>query len=193
MSKISPSKIGLWYDVGDFVYYRSVSKTTLFETKQAYKQRDKKMRQIQFLILIAFLILVSSSTGACQSSVIDSIAQSHIDGNVPEQKDFDNFLKRDLAAYFKNVVGKDVIVEYELLRNAPTQSGVAFPKFYLWIKVKEKDNLIEEGAVRVAAIDKKRFEITNYLKRLDIETDIDQVYKVFPKPVGDKIKEKIGK
>ena len=151
------------------------------------------MKQIQLALLVMLLLMVGGSTVACQSSVIDSIAESHIDGNVPDEKDFDKFLKRDLAAYFKESTGKDVVVEYELLRNAPTQSGIAFPKFYAWVKVKEKDNLIEEGAVRLAAMEKKRFGVTDYLKRSDIEKDVEQVYKVFPRPVGDKIKERISK
>jgi hypothetical protein len=151
------------------------------------------MKQIQITFLLTFLLMAGSSTVACQSSAIKSIAESHIDANVPNEKDFDNFLKRDLAAYFKEQTGKEVVVEYELLRNAPTQSGVAFPKFYAWVKVKVKDNLIEEGAIRLAAVEKKQFGITHYLKRTDIERDIEQVYEVFPKPVGDKIKEKIGK
>jgi hypothetical protein len=149
------------------------------------------MMQIQFLILIAFLVLVSSSTVACQSSIIDSIHQSHNDENVPDEKDFDNFLERDLAAYFKESTGKDVVVEYELLRNTPTQSGTSFPKFYVWVKVKVKDNLIEEGAVRLVTIDNKQFDITHYLKRTDMESNTGEIYTVFPKPVGDKIKQKI--
>jgi hypothetical protein len=151
------------------------------------------MKQTQIVSLVIFLLIAGSSTVARQSSAIDSIAESHIDGNVPDKKDFDNFLKRDLAAYFKKSMGKDVVIEYDLLRNAPTQSGVAFPKFYAWVKIKEKDNRVEEGAVRLAAMEKKRFEITDYLKQADIEQDVEQVYKVFPKPVGDIIKEKIRK
>jgi hypothetical protein len=151
------------------------------------------MNQIQLVLLIVFLITAGSSTVTCQSSVINSISESHIEGNVPNEKDFDKFLKRDLAAYFKESMGKDVVVEYELLRNAPTQSGIAFPKFYAWVKVKEKDKLIEEGAVRLAAMEKKRFKITDYLKRSYIEKDVEQIYKVFPRSVGDKVKEKLSK
>lgn len=136
--------------------------------------------------------MAGSSTVVSQSTALDSIAESHIEANVPNEKDFGAFLKRDLAAYFKETFSKDVLVECELLRNAPTQSGVAFPKFYAWVKVKEKDRLIEEGAVRLAAIEKKRFEITDYLKRAAIEADIDEVYNVFPKQVGDKIKERLS-
>lgn len=140
-----------------------------------------------------FVFAVGISTALAQSSTIDSIAESHIEANVPDEKDFDNFLKRDLAAYFKEQIGKDVTVEYELLRKAPTQSGVALPKFYVWVQVKEKNNLIEEGAARLAAVEKKSFEITTFLKRADIERDVEQIYDVFPRLVGDKIKEKIGR
>lgn len=87
------------------------------------------MKYLQVVILAIFLLIVGNSAVLCQESVIDSIADSHIQANVPSEKDFDNFLKRDLAAYFKDDLKKDVTVEYELLRNAPTQSGIAFPKF----------------------------------------------------------------
>ena len=151
------------------------------------------MNRIQMALLTLLLVLAGSAVAACQSSVIDSIADSHIRANVPEEEDFDRFLKRDLEAYFKESKKKDVVVEYELLRNAPTQSGTAFPKFYAWLKVKENGNLLEEGAVRVAAMERKRFGIYDYLTRADIERDPVKVYEVFPRAVGDKIKEKIGK
>ena len=149
------------------------------------------MKALQLTIVIAFLVLVGSSTVTCQSAIIDSIAQSHIDDNVPDKKDFDNFLKRDLAEYFKVSTDKDTVIEYELLRKAPTQSGTSFPKFYAWVRVNVKGNLIEEGAIRLAAIDKKIFQITHYLKRADIESNTDEIYTVFPEPVGDKIKQKL--
>src|SRR5438045_2576003 len=100
------------------------------------------MNKIQTAVLAVLLMLVGSLVVACQSPM-DSIADSHIRANVPDEKDFDNFLKRDLAAYFKELKKKDVVVEYELLRNGPTQSGIAFPKFYAWVRVKEDGNLLE--------------------------------------------------
>ena len=53
--------------------------------------------------------------------------------------------------------------------------------------------LLEDGAVKVAAIEKKRFEVLNFLARADIERDMERVYQIFPRPVADKIKEKIVK
>jgi phenylpyruvate tautomerase PptA (4-oxalocrotonate tautomerase family) len=126
------------------------------------------------------------------SSLLDSIRDSHVEANVPVEADFDAFLKRDLAEYFKDV-GKSVEVEYELLRRGPTQSGVAFPKFYVWVVVKSEGKVVEEGAARVAAIEKKEFEVVNYYTREQIERDTERIYKVFPAEVGDRIKEKLIK
>jgi len=149
------------------------------------------MMKIQF-ILASLLLLFGGCTAFSQSTV-DSIADSHIRANVPDEKDFDSFLKRDLESYFKELKKKSVVVEYQLLRNGPTQSGTAFPKFYIWVMIKENGALLEDGAVRVAAMEKKRFEVLNYLTRADIERDVERVYQIFPRPVADKIKEKIAK
>jgi hypothetical protein len=112
---------------------------------------------------------------------------------VPDEKDFAAFLKRDLESYFKDLKKKDIVVEYQLLRDGPTQSGTAFPKFYCWVTIKENGTLLEDGAVRVAAMEKKRFGVYDYLPRADIQRDMDKVYQTFPRPVADKIKEKVGK
>ena len=144
------------------------------------------------LILASLLLLLGPSAASCQS-IGDEIADSHIRANVPDEKDFESFLKRDLEKYFKDLKKKDVVVEYQLLRDGPTQSGTAFPKFYAWVTVKENGTLIEDGAVRVAAIEKKYFGVYDYLSRADIERDPDKIYKTFPRPVADNIKAKIAK
>jgi hypothetical protein len=144
------------------------------------------------LIFATVLLLVGACTASCQS-IGDSIADSHVQANVPDEKDFDAFLKRDLEFYFKDLKKKDVVVEYQLLRDGPTQSGTAYPKFYVWVTVKEDGTLLEDGAVRVAAMEKKRFGVYDYLTRADIDRNLDKAYKTFPRPVVDKIKEKMGK
>src|SRR6266496_5749070 len=144
------------------------------------------------IIFATVLLLVGACTASCQSNG-DSIADSHVRANVPDEKDFDAFLKRDLESYFKGLKKKDLVVEYQLLRDGPTQSGTAFPKFYVWVTVKENDTLLEDGAVRVAAMEKKRFGVYDYLTRADIERDLENVYQTFPRPVADKIKAKMGK
>jgi hypothetical protein len=149
------------------------------------------------LIFASLLLLVWGCTVSGQSTV-DSIADSHIRANVPDDKDFENFLKRDLESYFRELKKKkkkkkSVVVEYELLRKAPTQSGTAFPKFYIWVMIKENGALLEDGAVKVAAMEKKRFEVLNFLARADIKQNVERVYQIFPRPVADKIKEKVVK
>ncbi len=64
--------------------------------------------------------------------MVQQIEQSHIDGNVPAAKDFHKFLVRDLQKYFSSLLETKVLVEYELLRDGPTQSGVSFPKYYAY-------------------------------------------------------------
>jgi hypothetical protein len=145
------------------------------------------------VIFATLLLIFAGSIASCQSSIGDAIADSHVRANVPDVKDFDSFLKRDLESYFKDVKKKNVVVEYQLLRDGPTQSGTAFPKFYAWVMVKENGTLLEEGAVTVAAMEKKRFGVYDYLTRGDIERNLEMVYQIFPRPVGNKIKEKVGK
>jgi len=149
------------------------------------------MRKILFVVLLA-LVCTAASTATAQS-IIDQIAGSHVEANVPRESDFDAFMKRDLEVYFKGVTGKAVEVKYELLRNGPTQTGIAYPKFYLWVEAYEKNSRLREGAVRVAAIEKKNFSVTNFLERTEIGQNPEILYSVVPRSVADKIKEKIAK
>lgn len=121
---------------------------------------------------------------------LDPVEMSHVVANVPNKSDFDPFLKRDLGRYFTFVKGREITVDYELLREWPTQVGVALPKYYLWVRLYESGNLLEEGAVRVAAADKSRFDVLNYLSENEIETNTEIINKVFPQEVCDRIKEK---
>jgi len=137
--------------------------------------------------LAALVILVFA--GASCRSPIDRIAESHIEGNVPKGNLFDEYLKRDLEQYFCKEREK-CAVEYELLRKGPTQTGIAYPKFYLWVKTVEGQIILSEGAIRVAAIDQKGFEITDFLSREEILNSPFKVGSVFPAALVDKIMSK---
>src|SRR6266571_4747904 len=139
---------------------------------------------------LASLILVCALTPVVVLS--HDVGLSHIEANVPAQKDFRRFLIRDLESYFAVSLGKPVRVDYELLRDAPTQSGVSYPKYYAWVKIFDGNKLISEGAVRVAAIERVRFEVTNYLSKDDIRRDTQAVVKVFPKVLSDSIRSRAG-
>ena len=108
-----------------------------------------------------------------------SAQNSHVDGNVPEQTHFHQYLERDLRAYFQ----ADSL-EYELLRNGPTQVGVSLPKYYLWVRAKDKTGKVTaEGACRVAAIEKKLFEVLQFLDKESISRNPEQVKTIFPAPL----------
>lgn len=146
------------------------------------------MRKI-YLLLIIGLIAISNISLA--QSLQDSIAESHIQANVPETADFNKFMERDLKAYFAKQTGQAVQIRFELLREAPTQTGVAYPKFYLWVIHTNKNKSAQEGAVRVAAIEKQRFEVIDYMSASEIKKNSDAVYRVFPRLIAVKILEKV--
>jgi hypothetical protein len=148
--------------------------------------------KIMFQRLIPLMVLTIITATAYGQNVWESIADSHIKANVPDEKDFRDFLIRDLQSYFKDTLNKTVRAEYELLRDAPTQSGVAYPKFYAWVKIFEDSRLIDEGAVRLAAIEKKYFDVTDYLSKRDIEEKPAVLERIFPRALVEFIKKRAG-
>lgn len=138
-------------------------------------------------LLLAFALL----TGVCHAQIL-GVAESHIAANVPSTNDFRPFLIRDLATYLKPTHGDKLTVDYELLRDGPTQSGVAYPKFYVWLRATNAEQTVIEGAVRVAAIEKKRFEISDFVPRAEIVSRPDSVTRIFPAALIEKIHTKAG-
>ncbi len=137
--------------------------------------------------LLAFLLVLTC--GCRAQDPMTAIANSHIEANAPKGELFDKYLKRDLTSYFCK--GQDDCrVEYEYLRQGATQSGVSYPKYYVWTRCFTKGHLKTEGAVRVAAIDQQYFEITNYLSAKEITDSPDTVGGVFPAALVDKIVQK---
>ena len=128
---------------------------------------------------------------ACGQMGTDGIAASHIAANVPGQIDFDRLLRRDLQQYFATSVGRPVAVEYELLRSGPTQTGIAYPKFYAWVRVVEKGSVLRQGAVRLAAIARERFDVTDFVSADEARANPERLRQVFPGPVCDRISERL--
>ena len=140
-------------------------------------------------------LLVLSFALANQSpdvSVLQDIQRSHIEANVPPAADFTHILQRDLDSHFTKTRGKTARVEYEMLRDGPTQSGVAYPKFYVWVRVYEGRSVVDRGAVRLAAIDRREFQVTDFVSERAIWADPQAIYQVFPAPVCEKINSKLG-
>src|SRR4051794_22699849 len=110
-------------------------------------------------------LAIALAVPGCAFGVMDDIARSHVDAYVPPPDKFQPLLRRDLALYFRKSKTEKVTVEPEMLRDGPTQSGLSFPKFYVWARVFTGGRLREEGAVRLAAVEGKRFDVTDYLSK----------------------------
>jgi hypothetical protein len=144
------------------------------------------LRYLKLLLTSVFLVCVY---GHAQ---VSGVAESYVTGNVPSTNDFRPFLIRDLTAHLKATHGDKLAVDYELLRDGPTQSGVAYPKFYVWVKATNSEKMVIEGAVRVAAIERKRFEVTDFVSRADIVSHPDALGRIFPQSVVERILAKVG-
>jgi hypothetical protein len=127
------------------------------------------------------------------SQAMQDVQRSQLDANIPDSADFATFLRRDLNAYFAKARRKSVAVEYEPLRHGATQSGVAYPKFYVWIRIAGGKSAQDRGAAKVAAIEKKRFEVVDFLSEEAVRSDPSAIHKVFPADVCDKINEKMAR
>ena len=149
----------------------------------------------KLLFVFIFLCTFSAATARAQNDgPMAALRQGHIDANVPDQKDFDRILNRDITKYVTDKADKDITVKVELLRDGPSQSGVALPKYYIWIeKRNSKGVLMEEAAARIAAIDRDHFDVIQYYDRKRLETETDLVSKVFPADVYAKIVAKLKK
>jgi len=144
-------------------------------------------KQLSYFLL-AMIFLTDCNTPATKSTEQTAVSEtqnSYINGDVPDSSHFDFFLKRDLEKHFNG------IVKVDFLRKGPTQSGVSYPKYYLWVKVYQVDKLIKEGAVRVEAIDKKRFEVTDFVSIEEIRNKSKDIYVIFPTLVCEKIKSRL--
>jgi hypothetical protein len=139
--------------------------------------------------LLLFTMLFSFTT---QPAFAQSELQySHIEANVPKAEEFERLLQRDLLAFFTQTAGSSAtLIEVQPLRVGPTQSGVSYPKFYLWVKVIAGSSVQQEGAVRVTAIQRARFEVTDFLSAASIRENPGEVSKVFPAALVAAIQER---
>jgi hypothetical protein len=118
------------------------------------------------------------------------IARSHVEGNVPaEEAEFDRLLTLGLRDFFVSHLNRsDIEVKSRLLRKGATQSGVASPKFYAWISVTDNaGQVLTTGAARIAAMDRSRFDVTDFLDAKSIVSHPSAIARIFPKVLVGKI------
>ena len=105
------------------------------------------------------------------------------------QNPIDAVITRDLNRYFSKRQGVPVIVGFSYLRKAPTITGIAYPKYYLWVTARDsaRGTVLVEGATRIAQID-SAVEVTHFLPREDIAKSPTSLDAVFPTAVIPEIK-----
>lgn len=124
---------------------------------------------------------------------VDEIRRSHVEANEPNAAEFRSLLTRDLEAYLQTRSGKRLKVEFDFLRDGPTQSGMSFPKYYVWLRATQDGKPVEQGAARVAAIEQKAFNVTDYVTREQIKSGKVDITSIFPAALLDKIRAQANK
>lgn len=131
----------------------------------------------------SILILLFSAISAGNSFQV--VQDSHIEGNVPAADVFEDYLARDLSGYFSDQYD----IRYKHLREGPTQIGVAAPKYYLWVVLVKESKIEKEGAVKLAAVGKQKFEVTHFVSKDEIKLSPDRLNLIFPRLLIDRITE----
>lgn len=157
------------------------------------RHHEERLPAVMALIVLLAAPAVAQEVSPEEAdNAVREIQQSHIDANVPPEADFDRLLRRDLAAYFASIDGSTSEISYELLRRGPTQSGIAYPKFYAWVSVRREGHPNHEGAVRLAAINRERFEIIQFVDQSEARRDPSGLDQIFPPPVAAAIRARVG-
>ena len=141
-------------------------------------------------ICLFLVLLLSADCLAQRPSPWESLRESQIQQNVPNEDQFEQILHRDLKSHFARKHPKLSIVEIFLFRKQATVSGLSSPKFYLWAEgLDEEGNSLFEAATRVAAAAKKEFFVLNYLYKDEINEEPDKVKSIFPKALVQSVLE----
>ncbi len=105
---------------------------------------------------------------------------SHIAANVPPDAAFMTTLRRDVLAYLAANRLPSKSVDIELLRKGATQSGASYPKYYVWIRATDKAGHEVAGAMRIAAIGRARFDVTDFTSAASIRSKPALLASIYP-------------
>ncbi|KAF0173970.1 MAG: Uncharacterized protein FD161_3682 [Limisphaerales bacterium] len=141
------------------------------------------------LVTFSFTALLAFQGCRTPSSNLQEV---HIGAHVPDRSSFDTFLMRDLTARLEHTHGKGLKVSYELLRAGPTQVGTGYPKYYLWVRVEMANRTVDEGAIRVAAVERRGFEVGNFISKTELVSSPERIEQEFPLALKDAIRARTG-
>jgi len=111
---------------------------------------------------------------------------------IPDEKTFEPLLIRVLSSYFEDDRFKNLQFRYMLLADHPFQSGIAFPKYYLWIEKYDGSRFIGQGVMEIAAIDQTRLGVIEFTSKKDLETDREWIKQHYPPEVCQSIFQQIN-
>jgi hypothetical protein len=140
-------------------------------------------------IIFTATVALAQAPSSAISPEVRKIQRAHLDAQIPPKEDFDRLMSRDLTAYFTKAGEPPAKVSYEMLRKGPTLAGVSSPKYYAWVTVGETSPV--HGAVRLKAVDGKRFEVMEFFSVEQIRSNHTALESVFPKSVIADIDEKV--
>ena len=134
----------------------------------------------RYLGRVAILVLL----GACGAS--DDGRQA---AAAPYGPALDSLMQHDLTAYFSRRAGAPVRISFAYLRRGATVTGIAYPKYYLWVVARDASGaqVLAEGAVRAAGVD-TAVEVTHFLPATFIRSHPEGVDSVFPAGVVPEIR-----
>lgn len=139
-----------------------------------------KLLAVGCLLMPAILAAQASIPSTEIERRMAELQASHISANVPAETDFMPILRRDVSAYLASQGFPGSQVHIDTLRNGPTQSGVSYPKFYLWVRADTANGPVAVGAMRVQAMERVRFEVTDFVTADQVRSNPSALSSVFP-------------
>jgi hypothetical protein len=119
--------------------------------------------------------------------------EAHIAAHAPPRDTFEALLQQDLNAYFRKEEGiADAAVTFQLLRRRAAQTGVSLPKYYLWVEAASNGVPEASGAVIVAAVDQRRFDVLNFTRDEQIRRSPESLAQ-YPESLAPAIRERAAR
>ena len=155
--------------------------------QQTFSATNPSMVMRALIAPMALLTIASAGWAAEQQSstndmrsMVAELQASHISANAPPDASFVVLLQRDVRAYLVANRLPSQTLAIEPLRKGATQSGVSYPKYYIWMRAADKAGHHIAGAMRVAAIDRVRFDVTDFTPAASIRSNPTSLASIYP-------------
>lgn len=157
------------------------------------KRTAKKLILGFVVALVTGAVAVVAIASAWPGLLASTAQQFHIAAHVPPRRHFDRLLERDITAYLTTDDSPAVVESVTLLRDEPSQAGVAHPKYYVWVEARAADGSSLSGAARIAAVDRVGFDVIQYRTCSDLLERPRAAASIFPAAVLDRLFEQVAR